>query len=39
MHNDYRQQGLGFIHFESAVAFPKVLGFKGITGEGTSNFS
>ena len=39
VHNDYRQQGLGFILFESAVAFAKALGFKGITGEGTSNFS
>ena len=39
VHNDYRRQGLGFILLESAVDFAKALGFKGITGEGTSNYS
>ena len=36
---DYRRQGLGSILFSAAVKFAKELGFKGVSGEGDSNFS
>ena len=39
VHRKYRRQGLGFILFDTAVRLAKELGFKAISGEGSSNYS
>ena len=39
VHRECRRQGLGFVLLQAAIAFAKAMGFKGILGEGTSNFS
>ena len=39
VHRKCRRQGLGFVLFDSAVRLAKELGFKAISGEGSSNYS
>lgn len=39
VHQNYRRRGLGSKLLRAAVAMAKQLGFKGIKGEGTSNFT